>query len=237
MTDVNGWTLKTLKEYVDSNITAQEKAVAIALEAQKNNVQLAKEALEKSFEKSEISNNHRFESVNELRKTLADQATLFVTKREAEADHRALESRMIELVRSLKESVLLAQTSLEKSVIKSEHSLEARFASVNESRESLRDQTKAYLTKDEYGRAHIALRESLDAHILNETQRVQAQDERLDGRLHAMKEDVGGKALQKEVDNITKRQDSNSKWLFGMIAALFVSIILTVVDIATRFIR
>jgi hypothetical protein len=130
-----------------------------------------------------------------------------------------------------------ALAGTERSMDLARQAIDKRLDTMNEFRAALQDQTLNYLTRAEYALQHTAIQDSLAAHITTELSRVQDQEERLDARLHGMKEDVAAKALQKDVDNITKRQDANSRWLFGMVAALFVSIVLTVVDIATRFIQ
>lgn len=66
MTDPDGWTVTTLKHLVES--------MAAALLAAKEAVEKAERAAEK-----------RFESVNEFRSQLADQAASFMPRSEAEA--------------------------------------------------------------------------------------------------------------------------------------------------------
>jgi hypothetical protein len=114
-------------------------------------------------------------------------------------------------------------------------SMDKRLDSMNEFRSAMQDQALTYLTRNEYSIQHKALEGSLEAHIINETSRVQTQEERLDGRLRGMKEDIEKKSDVKDVQAIKDKADTNSKWLFGMVAGLFVSIILTVIDLATRF--
>ncbi len=70
---MNGWTLETLKEHYDSRFDAQEKAVMAALAA-----------AEKAVIKAETAAERRFESVNEFRGQLTDQAATFMPRLEAE---------------------------------------------------------------------------------------------------------------------------------------------------------
>lgn len=72
---VSGWTVDTLKEYVEQRFIAQEKAV-----------QIANEASEK-----------RFESVNEFRGQLGDQTRTFLPRAEYDARHETLENSVSEL--------------------------------------------------------------------------------------------------------------------------------------------
>jgi len=64
-------------------LTAAEKAVAAALAA-----------AEKAVSKAEVANEKRFESVNEFRKALTDQATLQMPRPEAMALFAALEEKI-----------------------------------------------------------------------------------------------------------------------------------------------
>jgi hypothetical protein len=63
----------------DQRFMAQEKAVSAALAAQKEAVA-----------KADLANEKRFESVNEFRAQLADQAARLLPRAEAEVEHRAL---------------------------------------------------------------------------------------------------------------------------------------------------
>lgn len=88
-----GWTLETLKEHLQALMTegdrrnqqrfdGQEKAVAAALQAAKEAVTKAETAAEK-----------RFDSVNEFRQQLSDQAASFMPRREAEQRLGVLETQ------------------------------------------------------------------------------------------------------------------------------------------------
>jgi len=113
--------------------------------------------------------------------------------------------------------------------------VEALDRSTREFRISAQEKIDDAMPRKEYEVQHKSLQSDLSAHIKNETDRMLAQDDRLDGRLRGIKGDLDKKAEQSEVDTIKQKQDSNNKWLFGMVAALFVSIILTTVDLAMRF--
>lgn len=87
------------KQYAQ-RFEAQQKAVADALQAAKEAVANAllavKEttgntlaAADKAVAKAELANEKRFESQNEFRQTLTDQATQFMTKAEADARQQA----------------------------------------------------------------------------------------------------------------------------------------------------
>lgn len=76
---------------------AQQDAVESALRAAQEAVQAALESAERATTKAEDAANDRFESVNEFRATLADQANNFMNKDTAEAHHRGLDEKVEDL--------------------------------------------------------------------------------------------------------------------------------------------
>lgn len=90
---VSGWTVDTLKEFIEQRITDQDKAVQAALIAAKEAVIKAETATEK-----------RFESVNEFRAQLADQSNTLMPRQEYSVQHRALEDRVTDLTDRLNRS-------------------------------------------------------------------------------------------------------------------------------------
>lgn len=83
----SGWSVDTLKEYVEQRFTDQDRAVQSALLAAKEAVIKAETATEK-----------RFESVNEFRQQLSDQTNTFLSRPEYNAQHKALEDKVSFLV-------------------------------------------------------------------------------------------------------------------------------------------
>lgn len=83
---VSGWTVDTLKEFIEQRITDQDKAVQAALIAAKEAVIKAETATEK-----------RFESVNEFRAQLADQSNTLMPRQEYTVQHKALEDKLSDL--------------------------------------------------------------------------------------------------------------------------------------------
>ncbi len=105
MTDP-GWTVETLREYLNRRIDdernlgaqaiedlrallqeryeTQTKALDAAFVAAEKAVQTALASAEKAVTKAETAANSRFESVNEFREQLADQAATFMPRAEAE---------------------------------------------------------------------------------------------------------------------------------------------------------
>lgn len=77
----------TLREYVDVRFKAQESAVAAALTS-----------AERAVTKSENAAERRFDSVNEFRSTLSDQARLLMPRAESEQTIRALSDKVDMLV-------------------------------------------------------------------------------------------------------------------------------------------
>lgn len=84
---ISGWTVDTLKEYVQQRFTDQDVAVQAALLAAKEAVLKAENASEK-----------RFESVNEFRQQLSDQTNTFLPRPEYNAQHKALEDKVSLLI-------------------------------------------------------------------------------------------------------------------------------------------
>lgn len=78
---MSGWTLETLKEHFDQRFSDQDRAVTAALEA-------AKEATTKA----ENAADKRFDAANEFRGQLADQASHFMPRTEAEQRLGVLEA-------------------------------------------------------------------------------------------------------------------------------------------------
>lgn len=110
--NVSGWTVDTLGAHlnrrimdlqsmlderyqtqtkaVDAAFLAQQTAMQTALTSAERAVQTALISAEKAVVKAEVSSEKRFEAVNEFRGQLADQASTFVSR--AEADARAAEA-------------------------------------------------------------------------------------------------------------------------------------------------
>ena len=82
--NVSGWTTDTLKMYVDQRMIDQEKAMEKAFVAQEKAVASAFDASNTAIVKSELASEKRFESVNEFRQTLSDQAASFLPRAEAD---------------------------------------------------------------------------------------------------------------------------------------------------------
>lgn len=89
-TSPHGWTLDTLEEFLSQKIKAQADLQQAATQAVKEQSNAAMTAAGKAIEKAEQSTEKRFDSVNEFRKTLSDQATDFLSKAEYYANHSAL---------------------------------------------------------------------------------------------------------------------------------------------------
>jgi hypothetical protein len=73
--------------------------------AMNEKTQSAIAASEKAVTKAEVSTEKRFDSVNEFRKTLADQATEFLTRREYSSTHQALVDKIGDLRESRSEGI------------------------------------------------------------------------------------------------------------------------------------
>lgn len=84
----------SLRQYVEGRFEAQDKAVAAALAAAEKAVAAALSAADRAVSKAEIATEKRFESVNEFRNTLSDQARLFMPRSEAEQSYRAITDKL-----------------------------------------------------------------------------------------------------------------------------------------------
>ncbi len=76
------------KEYVDVRFSDQEQAVQAALAA-----------AEKAVVKAELASDKRFESVNEFRAQLSDQANTFISRVEYNANQKANDQKVESLQR------------------------------------------------------------------------------------------------------------------------------------------
>jgi small-conductance mechanosensitive channel len=103
-----GWTLETLHAHFaalmaeadlryQQRYDSQTKAWDAAFLAASHAVETALTAAEKAVTKAETAAEKRFESVNEFRDTLSDQASQFLTRTEAESSMSNLRERVQEL--------------------------------------------------------------------------------------------------------------------------------------------
>jgi hypothetical protein len=79
---------------VDAAFLAQSTAMATALTAAERLVQTAASATEKAIGKAELAGDKRFESVNEFRGQLRDQAATFLPRTEYLAGHSSLAEKI-----------------------------------------------------------------------------------------------------------------------------------------------
>jgi hypothetical protein len=84
----------SLREYVDTRFSAQEKAVAAALAAAKEAVAAALAAADRAVAKAEAASERRFEGVNEFRSSLNDQSRLLMPRSESEQAMRAMTEKI-----------------------------------------------------------------------------------------------------------------------------------------------
>jgi hypothetical protein len=98
----------SLRDYMSARIDALQKIMderdnryGQRFEAQQENVASALQAAEKAVTKAEEAANKRFDSVNEFRQTLTDQAASFMSKAEADARLKANEDKITALTARL----------------------------------------------------------------------------------------------------------------------------------------
>jgi hypothetical protein len=102
------WRIETLFEHFTTRFTdidlrqqqrfdAQTKAIDAAMIAQRTAIEAALVAADKATDKAEEAAQRRFESVNEFRATLSDQATTFMTRAEAMSMFERNAERIVEM--------------------------------------------------------------------------------------------------------------------------------------------
>lgn len=87
------WNVESLKEYIEQRFSDSDKAVQAALLA-------AKEAAAKA----ETASEKRFDSVNEFRGQLSNQASTLMSRTEYLTNHKALEDKISDLTDRLNRS-------------------------------------------------------------------------------------------------------------------------------------
>jgi len=99
--DISGWTVDTLKVYVESRLNqiaaemeVQKVAYSNYIDAVRTEMTAAFLSSEKAIAKAESASDRRFESVNEFRAQLTDQATKFMPRAESEARHAAMAEKL-----------------------------------------------------------------------------------------------------------------------------------------------
>jgi len=117
----SGWTTDTLHDLFvnlieerdlryQQRFDAQEQALQAALIAAEKAVTAALAAAEKAVNKAETAAEKRFESVNEFRAQLGDQARTFAPREYVETQFDALDRRLAELVTARQTAIDEART-------------------------------------------------------------------------------------------------------------------------------
>lgn len=86
--------INALSRLLDERYATQTKALDAAFVAAEKAVATALTSAEKAVATAERANEKRFESVNEFRKTLTDQAATFMGRQEYVTAHKALEDKI-----------------------------------------------------------------------------------------------------------------------------------------------
>jgi hypothetical protein len=134
----------------EQRFTAQQTAVHAALSATEKAGVAALEATERAVAKAEVAAEKRFDSVNEFRKQLADQAATFMPRSEAETRLHALSLDYLQRFDAAREANTVALTVSEKAILKAEVATDKRLESFNEFRAQVMDQAKNYLLRPEH---------------------------------------------------------------------------------------
>lgn len=94
---LNGWTVETLRVYLFRLLDERDRRYADRFEDLEKELNSAFIVNQKAIDKAEFAIERRFSSVNEFRKTLSDQATQFVVRKEADIQYQRIIDRINEL--------------------------------------------------------------------------------------------------------------------------------------------
>ncbi len=89
-----GWTVETLKEYVDQRFDASQKAVEAALQAAEKMGGAALASADRAVSKAEVAAEKRFDATNEFRGQQKDMITTLFPRMEAEQRFNAFDDRL-----------------------------------------------------------------------------------------------------------------------------------------------
>lgn len=132
------WTVDTLLIYwkdrhvdlqlqMEQRFAAQQEALESSINAQREAINAALETVRQANEKTERSVELRFQSVNEFRQTLSDQATRFITRTESEATA----NRNLERIQEL--NVTIRELAQKKDLLAAYERIDARLLAVEKS--------------------------------------------------------------------------------------------------------
>jgi hypothetical protein len=105
--------IRAVDERLTGVIQLNEKSVQVALQAAEKAVTAALVAADRAVAKAEAAAEKRFESVNEFRGQLADQAGTFMPRVEYSAVHKALEERLESLGTLIAANIATVHKALE----------------------------------------------------------------------------------------------------------------------------
>jgi CHASE3 domain sensor protein len=88
------WTVDTLKEFTEQRIEDNDVRYEQRFESQEKAVSAALQAAKEAVSKAETAAEKRFDSVNEFRGQLADQARAFMPRAEAELQFDAIAEKI-----------------------------------------------------------------------------------------------------------------------------------------------
>jgi hypothetical protein len=96
-----GWTIETLKEYVDSVLAQINLRNDQRFKDSQTAVDAALNAAKEAVTKQEAASEKRFESVNEFRAQMGDQQRTLMPRPEAELRMGSLEGRVADLAKAV----------------------------------------------------------------------------------------------------------------------------------------
>ncbi len=94
VTQTHGWTLDTLKEYLDAKIDGNDKRYGSIFDAQEKATVAALAAAEKATSKAEETAAKKADAQNEWRAAMNDRERILMPRLEQENSNRAIEARV-----------------------------------------------------------------------------------------------------------------------------------------------
>ncbi len=95
---LSSWTVETLRHYIERRIHDNDRLYDQRFNDQQQSVVAALASADKALAKAEAASEKRFESQNEFRQTLTDQAATFMPRVECEQRLKVIEERLAEMV-------------------------------------------------------------------------------------------------------------------------------------------
>jgi len=207
---------------VDAAFAAQQTATSTALASAERAVLAALLAAKDAVGKAEIATEKRFEQMAMSQHQTVEQIATAMPRTECGARMTGLSADYVQRIEGQRAAMEAAMDAADKAVSKAEVANEKRFESVNEFRQQLGDQTKAFVTRLE----HDQLRDSIHERIRDLTTRADREagkdsGQDLDKRFREMTAQTAD-LTARIVNGEGRSSGLNAGWIYllGAIAAL-----------------